>query len=406
MTYEQATEWLFNQFPSYQQIGQGAYKPGLDNILELCMQLGNPHDKLKFIHVAGTNGKGSVSNMLASILTESGEKVGLFTSPHLFDFNERIRINGIPIEQQFVIKFCEKVQSFKYENLSFFELTWGMALSYFQEKNCSIAVVETGLGGRLDATNIITPLLSIITNIGLDHTALLGNTRQQIAFEKAGIIKPGIPILIGENDIETFPVFEKIAREKKSKLSIAPPLSHFPTTIIGYQKENFSIVKEACNLLNGTLKISKYSITKGLANLKKNTGFFGRLEIISKSPLIIADCAHNTEGIKVLFESINPLIKGNLHCIYGTSADKDVAKIAYLFPQNAQFYFTCFSNQRSMKLGQLQEMFGNTFENAHFFENPIAALKSAQESVSKEDTILIFGSFFLIHDFFEYFFQK
>lgn len=408
MNYSETIEWLFQQFPAYHQLGAQAYNPGLKNIEELSAFFNNPEKKLRFVHVGGTNGKGSVSNMLASILTESKEKVGLFTSPHLFDFTERIRINGIPVDQSFVVEFCEKVRNHSWSiQPSFFEITWMMALEYFNQNQCTIVVAEVGLGGRLDATNIIQPLISVITNIGLDHVQILGNTRAEIAFEKAGIIKPHIPVVLGEVDDETFPVFQAAANKNQAPIIIPDLETSIPKQIIGYQTGNYRIVSAVCEYLSGLgFSCDQNAKENGIRNLKTNTGFFGRMEIISTQPLTIVDCAHNAEGIKVLMDSISNLNKGTLHCIYSTSSDKDLDAILEILPSEAHYYFTTFSNPRSITLENLKEKTASRIKNAIFFQSPLEALKSTQESANKEDTILIFGSFFLIHDFFDFFFQK
>lgn len=408
MNYSETIDWLFQQFPAYHNLGAQAYNPGLKNIEELSAFFGNPEKGMRFIHVGGTNGKGSVSNMLASILMESGEKTGLFTSPHLFDFTERIRINGKTIDEQFVIEFCEKVRNHSWNIApSFFEITWMMALSYFQQNKCSIVVAEVGLGGRLDATNIIQPLISVITNIGLDHVNILGDTRAQIAFEKAGIIKKHVPVVLGEKDPETFPVFESKAAEMETEIILPKTDIRLPKGIIGYQVGNYGIVSTVCDYLETLgFAVDQPIREKGIQNLKKNTGFFGRMEVISQEPLIIVDCAHNAEGIHALFHSVKTLTNGTLHCIYGTSSDKDLDAILQEFPSEAHFYFTTFSNPRSAKLEDLQQKTDSFTEKKLFFNSPVKALQKAQESANKADTILIFGSFFLVHDFFEVFFQK
>ncbi len=407
MNYSETIDWLFQQFPAYHLLGQQAYNPGLKNTEELASFFGNPHESLRFIHVGGTNGKGSTSNMLASILTESGEKVGLFTSPHLFDFTERIRINGQPIDSDFVISFCEKVRSHKWTiQPSFFEITWMMALSYFEAMKCSVVIAEVGLGGRLDATNIIQPLLAVITNIGLDHTHLLGDTKAAIAQEKAGIIKKDIPVIIGEPDSALNQQFDNIIQQVGSTRISTVPVSDFPAGIIGYQKKNYQLVVTACNHLkqNG-FQINDERILKGIQRLKQNTGFIGRLELVDTTPNVYIDCAHNAHGIAELFQSI-PLSEGKLHLLYGTSSDKDLAEIAPLLPSNALYYFTTFSNDRSATTAQLQSSFNGIGVKATFFENPLVAYEAMQHAANKNDTCVIFGSFFLIHDFFELFFQK
>ncbi|MNK25846.1 Folylpolyglutamate synthase [compost metagenome] len=408
MNYSETIDWLFQQFPAYHNLGAQAYNPGLKNIEELSAFFDNPEKDLRFVHVGGTNGKGSVSNMLASILTESSEKVGLFTSPHLFDFTERIRINGVPVDEQFVIEFCEKVRNHTWNiEPSFFEITWMMALSFFRRNNCSIVIAEVGLGGRLDATNIIQPLISVITNIGLDHVNILGDTRAQIAFEKAGIIKKGIPVVLGEVDPETFPVFESVSHNLDSPILLPNTKTMLPDGIIGYQIGNYQVVAAVCDYLQERgFSCNQLTREKGIKNLKQNTGFFGRMEIISREPLTIVDCAHNAEGIHALFNSVEKLNKGTLHCVYSTSSDKDLDAILNKFPENARFYFTTFSNPRSIKLEDLKEKTDSLIEKKLFFNSPLNAFKAAQESANKADTILIFGSFFLVHDFFEIFFQK
>lgn len=408
MNYSETIDWLFQQFPAYHNLGAQAYNPGLKNIEELSAFFRNPEKELRFVHVGGTNGKGSVSNMLASILTESGEKVGLFTSPHLFDFTERIRINGIPVDQQFVIEFCEKVRNHGWNiEPSFFEITWMMALDFFRQNKCSIVVAEVGLGGRLDATNIIQPLISVITNIGLDHVNILGETREKIAFEKAGIIKQNTPVILGEIDPETFPVFETVSKKTDSEIIIPKTNESLPEEIIGYQIGNYRMVSAVCDYLEKRgFACDQATRKKGIRNLKTNTGFFGRMEVISREPLTIVDCAHNAEGIHALFSSVKELNKGKLHCVYGTSSDKDLDAILDEFPKDASFYFTTFSNPRSATLENLKEKTGLRVEKKQFFNSPLKALSKAQESANKADTILIFGSFFLVHDFFEIFFQK
>ncbi len=404
--YLEATTWLFEQFPAYHEKGAAAYNPGLKNCTELAAFFDNPQDHLTFIHVGGTNGKGSTSNMLASILTESGETVGLFTSPHLFDFTERIRVHGVCIDKAFVVDFCQKIRSREWNIApSFFEITWVMALCYFKEKNCSIVVAEVGMGGRLDATNIITPILSIITNIGLDHTQFLGDTRAAIAVEKAGIMKRGVPVLIGESDEEINPVFTEQARQHEAVIRplVDPPA--YPENLIGYQRQNFKLVFSAVEVLREHRSITNEHIQDGIKHVYPNTGFMGRLQLIASEPRIMLDCAHNAHGIRACLESILPL-QGQLHIVYGTSSDKNMEEIATLLPADAHYYFTTFSNPRSAKLEQLEKNFASTGKNRIFFTDPRAALQQAQLFANKADTILIFGSFFLVHDFFEDFFKN
>ncbi len=404
--YNETIDWLFKQFPAYHKIGASAYKPDLTNTLKLSELFGNQHLNMEFIHIAGTNGKGSTSSMLASILKESGKKVGLFTSPHIEDFRERIRVNGKMISEKEVVDFCDRIKSFNLDfEPSFFEITWVMALVYFSNQQCDICVIETGLGGRLDATNLILPILSIITNIGLEHTNFLGDTLEKIAFEKAGIIKKNIPVIIGETLLQTKPVFIEIAKKNNSEIIFAENRlktipENFP--LLGeYQKKNFKIIQSAISLLNTKgFEIIKDSITKGLQNLSKNTGFRGRLEVINSSPLTIIDVSHNYDGIKATLESIAEINKGRLIIIYGTSSDKDLNSIFQLFPKNATYFFSEFNNERSASLEQLRIKAEEINLKSNYFNNPKEALKSAKYSANEIDTILIFGSFFLISDFF------
>jgi dihydrofolate synthase/folylpolyglutamate synthase len=405
MNYTESVEWLFNQFPSYQNIGKKAYKPDLCNIENLIKSLNLDINNLKFVHIAGTNGKGSTSNMLASICIENGLKTGLFTSPHILEYTERIKINGIEIEKEFVTEFCNKV---KHLNLditpSFFEISFAMSLSYFSKKNTEICIIETGLGGRLDATNIIQPILSIITNIGLDHTDILGDTIEKIAFEKAGIIKNNTPVLIGEATDSTKEIFESIAKQNKSKIYFADNfnISEHIINSTSYQQKNEKTVRIASHLLSEIfpqLK-DKKNVDLGVKNISLNTGFKGRIEMVSDSPLTIVDAAHNIEGLKELFKYINSKNKGNLHIIYGASSDKKIDDLKTIFPSEATYYITEFTNQRSFKLKDLQDYFGKTKLNCYFFKSIELALNHLKESVKEEDTIVITGSFFLLQDYY------
>lgn len=407
LSYDEACSWLFSQFPAYHNLGAAAYNPGLKNTEELLAFFGNPHNELQFIHVGGTNGKGSVSNMITSVLVEAGEKVGCFTSPHIIDFSERIRVNGKPVTENFVVDFCNKVVAHQW-NLqpSFFEITWVMALEYFRSRKCTVVVAEVGLGGRLDATNVITPLLSIITNISLDHTNILGNTRAKIAFEKAGIIKPGVPVILGERDAEVFPVFQQVVEERSSRILEIVDIDTFPGEIIGYQKLNYALVKTAIQYLESLgFNCSDLQLEYGIRNLRKNTGFFGRLEIISREPFIIVDCAHNEAGLKALFGSIEQ--HGQLYVVYGTSSDKDLDGITAVLPKNAIYFLTEFTNTRSATLEQLRQGFSSFPEkNLKFFSGVEGAFASVQLIANKADTIIVCGSFFLAHDFFSKFSLK
>lgn len=403
MTYKETIDWLFQQFPSYQNVGVKAYKPGLENTEKLLAHFGNPHHDLKFIHVAGTNGKGSTCSMLASILTESGNMVGLFTSPHIQDFRERIRVNGEMVSEEFVIDYVQQIQAANIDfEPSFFEISFLMALLWFKQSNCTVCVIETGLGGRLDATNVIIPLLSLITNISLEHTQFLGNTITEIAGEKAGIIKNNVPVVIGEREIESSKVFDAIAQEKNALIQYAPdneisiPMN-FP--LLGnYQQANYKLVKMAIDLLQPSFPISFENISQGLSNLTKNTGFYGRLQVISESPRVIFDVSHNEAGIKATLDFFKD---EQLVIVYGTSADKNLDAIFPLFPQNAAYLFTEFENERSATTQKLDEYALNFKLSALFFKNAQNALFKAKTIANKGDTILVFGSFFLISDFFQ-----
>ncbi|MEO9258230.1 MAG: Mur ligase family protein, partial [Crocinitomicaceae bacterium] len=336
-SYSETVEWLFKQFPSYQKVGAIAYKPNLDNITILLHHLGNPEEKLEFIHLAGTNGKGSTSHLLASIFQEHGFKTGLFTSPHLLDFRERIKVNGKEIDEKDVIDFVAKIKTLPIDfSPSFFEISFAMALFHFYTSKCTICVIETGLGGRLDSTNIITPILSIITNIGLDHQQFLGDTREKIAGEKAGIIKPKVPILVGQKDSETSSAFIDRANEMKSTLHWVDFSLQLPTDLLGrYQQKNVSTAYCAAKILKPILNLKEELILKGLKQVQQNNPIRGRMEVISNSPLTIVDAAHNEEGITELMKSIEELNFNQLYIIYGASSDKNIADIAKHFPKEA-----------------------------------------------------------------------
>ena len=398
----EALDWLFQQFPSYQLMGSKAYKPTLENTEQILEILDHPERKLKFIHVAGSNGKGSVSSYLASILKESGLKVGLFTSPHIAHFSERIRVGGIPIENSEIERFVEKIRNTPLPfSPSFFEITFGMALEHFVSHDCDICVIETGLGGRLDATNVIQPQFSVVTGISLEHTNILGNTVNEIAFEKAGIIKPNIPVVLGAGCTETRNVFEIKASEMQTTLSWAHPFpskygSYFTAD---YQKENFSTVLAALEIV--APDISENEICLGIENIHQNTGFYGRMQIVETNPTVIYDVSHNPEGIQSTFKSILSAFSGELHVIYGSSNDKDVKSIVKIFPANIHFYGTEFSNERSMKKENLEHFFGGTnFKSTAYFDDSQKAMKAARSNASESDTILVIGSFFLLSDFF------
>ena len=402
MNYQETTHWMFNQLPMYQTQGASAYKEDLTNILLLSDHLGNPEKNLQCVHVAGTNGKGSTSHMLSSILQEAGYKVGLYTSPHLKDFRERIKINGKEISEEFVCTFIDKHKSyFEKGAFSFFEMSVGLAFDYFAKEKVDIAIIEVGLGGRLDATNIITPLVSVITNIGLDHTQFLGNTLESIAFEKAGIIKPSIPVVIGEYTLETKPVFLAKAKECQSEIYFASDLisETFPSDLIGdYQTHNKKTVLQTITVLN---QAKKYNITieniqNGLLNVVKNTGLQGRWQQLEKSTKVICDTAHNKNGLEIVLNQIQKETFDTLHIVLGVVNDKDLEEILPLFPKKAIYYFCKPNLPRGLDASILKQK-ASTFElNGEVYNSVSEAYKKALENASKSDFIYIGGSTFVV----------
>ncbi len=402
-SYSETIDWLFQRFPSYQNIGSSAYKPGLENVLKLCDLFAKPQEKLKFVHVAGSNGKGSTCSILASFLTENKLRTGLFTSPHLVDFRERIRVNGEMISEEEVISFCEKIRSLPLDfEPSFFEITLVMALHYFVNANCEICVIETGLGGRLDATNIIQPLLSIITTISLEHTNFLGNTLAEIAFEKAGIIKKNTPVIVGFKNPITEVVFKEKAFREKAQIEFT---EDFPTPIpasfplLGtYQKQNYQTVVHAIKHLSNHFKLDLSKMDGALSNLYRNSGFQGRMQVVEEQPRVIFDVSHNAEGIEATLKFLQNEF-GTLKIIYGSSADKNFEEIFPLFSTENQYFFTEFNNMRSAKIESLKNYSEKHRLSAHFFSNAKEALRTAKELSNNTETIVVFGSFFLLHDF-------
>jgi len=402
MNYQETVHWLFNQLPMYQQVGAIAYKKDLTNTILLANHLGNPELQLKTIHVAGTNGKGSTSSLLASVLQEAGYKVGLYTSPHLKDFRERIKINGKEITEEFVVDFVHKHQSFFETNeLSFFEMTVGLAFDYFVKEKVNFAVIEVGLGGRLDSTNIITPLVSVITNIGLDHTQLLGTTLEAIAFEKAGIIKEKIPVVIGEYMAETQQVFIEKAKREHAAIYFASDLitEVYPTALQGdYQLQNRKTVIQTIKILqkNKLLQLSEEDIKNGFLNVVKNTGLQGRWQILNASPKVICDTAHNKQGLALV---INQLLKENfdtLHIVLGFVADKNIDDILPLFPKNAHYYYSKPQNLRGLDANVLMEKGLNNGLNGKAYISTSEAYKVALHQATKNDLIYIGGSTFVV----------
>lgn len=401
MNYKDAVHWMFQQLPMYQNKGKTAYKANLDNTHRLSKYLNHPHQNFKTIHVAGTNGKGSTSHMLASVLKEAGYKVGLYTSPHLKDFRERIRINGKVISKQFVIGFIKRHKTFFETNqLSFFEMTVGMAFDYFSKKKVDVVVIEVGMGGRLDSTNIITPELSVITNIGLDHTQFLGNTLPKIAAEKAGIIKPKVPVVIGETHPETHAVFTNKAKENNAAIYFADQLiSKVPESDLkgGYQKHNIKTVVQAVTVLKRLgYCISDIQLKLGLLHVVKNTNLLGRWQVLSEAPKIICDTAHNREGLSYVMQQLQDETYTNLHIVFGVVSDKDLETIIPLLPKRAAYYFCKPNVQRGLDADILKQNFVsyNIFGEAY---NSVAeALKMAETKANPEDLIYVGGSTFVV----------
>jgi dihydrofolate synthase/folylpolyglutamate synthase len=401
--YKEVTDYLFSQLPMYQRQGKAAYKADLDNTIKLMEVLAQPQNSFKSIHIAGTNGKGSTSHMLASVLQEAGYKVGLYTSPHLKDYRERIKINGQLIPEEYVIDFVNKYKSeFEKIGLSFFEWTVGLAFDYFNTEKIDIGIIEVGLGGRLDSTNVITPLISVITNIGKDHTQFLGDTYEKIAFEKAGIIKPNTPVVIGETQPETASVFKQIAKEKNAPIYFADQSEiKVPELDLKgvYQQKNCKTVISTLNVLteyNKEFYLNETIINSGLKNTIKNTGLRGRWEILQHKPFIVTDTAHNKEGLQLVINQFTNLPHQNKHFILGFVNDKNVDEIIKLFPADANYYFTQPSIPRALSIENLKPIIKKTTLNAKFFNTPKEALEHVKVIANQQDIIYIGGSTFIV----------
>lgn len=424
MTYEQTLEYLFTRLPMFSKTGAEAFKADLTNILLLCERLGNPQHKFRSIHVAGTNGKGSTSHMLAAVLQQLGYKTGLYTSPHLQDFRERIRINGEMIATKEVIAFTQSLLPLIEEiKPSFFEITVAMAFNHFAHEKVDIAVVEVGLGGRLDSTNIILPEVSVITNIGLDHMDILGDTLEKISAEKAGIIKPGIPVVIGETLPESKPVFLKTASEQQAPISFAAERFHvsgwsvsdnrahitltdnenpsspraYTLDLIGiYQQKNICTVLSAIDLLRQRgWQISEAAIRSGLQQTKTLTGLSGRWEKIWKQPAVYIDVAHNADGIRQLVEQLKTMTCKRLHIVLGLVKDKDISLMLSLLPRQADYYFTKAQIPRALDPDVLQQQAAQHFLHGEAFSSVNHALKTAFSHADARDLIVICGSIFV-----------
>lgn len=431
MNYTETIDFLYKRLPVFHHIGKAAYKANLNNILNLSKRLDDPHLKFRSVHIAGTNGKGSVSHMLASVLQQAGYKTGLYTSPHLIDFCERIKINGHDIPKEFVVSFVEKKMYLIEEiNPSFFELTTAIAFEYFHKENVDIAIIETGLGGRLDATNIIKPLLSVITNISLDHTDILGDTIERIAHEKAGIIKERIPVVIGESKRETSPVFIQKATELdcpiffadkqfeantvsssifKRKLEVTRISTKLKNTytldLAGlYQEKNIKTVLTALDVLKDLdFNFNEKDVCEGLENAAQQTGLKGRWHVLQQNPLIVTDTGHNEAGILILMEQVLQLQYNKLHIVFGMVSDKDSSKVLSLMPNNALYYFTKASVIRAkneIELANQAKEYGLTGAN---YPNVKEAITDAMKNAGPADVIFAGGSTFIAAEVIEIF---
>ena len=427
MTYKETLDYLYVQLPMYHRIGAAAYKGDLNNTWAICNLLGNPQHAFRSVHIAGTNGKGSTSHMLASILQDKGFKTGLYTSPHLTDFRERIRINGIKIPEEKVISFVEKYKpEFEKIQPSFFEMTVGLAFDHFREEKIDIAIIEVGLGGRLDSTNIITPLLSVITNISFDHMQFLGDTLEKIAKEKAGIIKPGIPVVIGETKEDIRHVFIEKARKEQSDIVFADAeftagksstwkagtgkmyldifrnhtiyLSNLESPLGGnYQKKNIITVCAACEVLSSYVgPVSAEDIRKGILNVIDNTGLAGRWQILSRVPLTICDTGHNEAGLREVLDQISKTPHENLHFVFGLVNDKEIDKILQMLPKDATYYFCKADIPRGLDSKELRVKALGYGLTGEAFDSVKEALKAAQQCAGINDLVFIGGSTFVV----------
>jgi len=424
MTYQQTLDYLFTKLPMYSRIGAAAFKADLTNTIALCEALGNPQKKFKSIHVAGTNGKGSTSHMLASILQTAGYKTGLYTSPHLKDFRERIRVAGDVITEDFVVDFVNRIKPLvQLLEPSFFEITVAMAFDYFVQEQVDIAVIEVGLGGRLDSTNIITPELSVITNIGWDHMNMLGNTLEAIAYEKAGIVKPGVPVVVGEVIPATKPVFIEKALKENAALSIATDqlfvsaweekTYSLQVTVVNkkndehtvyeldlqgiYQIKNILTVLESVKIMQQRgWKINETDIKNGLQHTKKRTGLHGRWDIIQRDPLLVLDVGHNEDGVKQIAEQVEITDHENLHIVIGLVKDKEVDKVLSLLPRQAIYYFTKAQIPRALPEDQLAAKGLAIGLSGNHYADVNTALKTALVNARKKDLILVCGSVFVV----------
>ncbi|QCX39743.1 bifunctional folylpolyglutamate synthase/dihydrofolate synthase [Aureibaculum algae] len=401
MTYKATLDWMFSQLPMYQRQGKIAFKKDLTNTLSLTAHLGNPHQKFKSVHVAGTNGKGSTSHMIASVLHEAGYKVGLYTSPHLKDFRERIKINGNCISEKEVVQFIKNNKTFlEQQKLSFFEMTVGLAFDYFTKQEVDIAIIEVGLGGRLDSTNIIIPEVSVITNIGFDHTQMLGNTLPEIAFEKAGIIKKGIPVVVSERQPEVQNVFLKRSEELAAPLYFADDevTEDYKSDLLGlYQQKNSKAAVQTLLVLRKQgFKISDKEIKKGLLEVVKNTGLLGRWQTLGHNPFIICDTAHNKEGLTYVLKQLAEQVFEKLHIVIGVVNDKDLSSVLPLFPKNAIYYFCRPDIPRGLDADELRIEASSFQINGLSYSSVLQALNAAKSNAKSTDLIFVGGSTFVV----------
>lgn len=394
---------MFAQLPMYQRQGASAYKIDLTNIIKLAAYLDNPENDFKSIHVAGTNGKGSTSHMLASILQESGYKVGLYTSPHLKDFRERVRVNGLVIDENYVVDFIAKHKSYLEKNqLSFFEMTVGLAFQYFSDQKVDVAVIEVGLGGRLDSTNIIRPEVSVITNIGLDHTQFLGDTLTKIAYEKAGIIKEGVPVVVGRTTSETKKVFLEIANERESDILYAYDYTGpvYESDLKGnYQKENIKTALQTISILKDRgWNVEEEAAKSGLANVVRNTNLLGRWQILKSSPKVVCDTAHNQDGLKIVMDQLSDEIYQTLHIVLGVVSDKNLDEILPLFPKHATYYFAKPEIKRGLDEKKLQEQALKFKLEGEAYDSVQLAYDAAIQNAMNKDLIYVGGSTFVVSE--------
>lgn len=405
MNYAQTLEYLFAQLPMYQRVGNAAYKKDLGNTIALCEALDNPQHKFKCVHVAGTNGKGSVSHMLASVFQQHGYSTGLYTSPHLIDFRERIKINGQCVSEQFVIDFVQRIKTTMEQiKPSFFEITVAMAFHYFAEQQVDIAIIETGLGGRLDSTNVVTPDISVITNIDLDHTDMLGDTITLIAQEKAGIIKPNIPVVIGERQTESDAVFERVASERQAPITFAEdvvaPNKIWQTDLRGYyQHQNVRTTMAALIQLNNlgwSLDIKK--CRRAMRQVVDNTGLLGRWQLIQEEPKVICDTGHNTAGIDQIVMQLANESYQNLHIVFGQVVGKDTNKVLALLPKQARYYFCKPDVVRGLDANELAEAAKKHDLNGTIHESVMKAYTAALVDATPDDLIFVGGSTFVVAD--------